>query len=169
MVQTIILAYIQLLTGGSGKNSDAAFSLQPQQEAMLYAIAGSQSSQSAYAQALLSLLKGETFSLPVPPDDLSGKTSTLVRKMPKLKQSDLETLQLIPNPAHSHVMVYMPYLAVNSTNELELFNQQGNSVLIYSLSHGQRVAQIDLSTLHKGLYILNVKGYKNLSTKLVIE
>ncbi|HRK28623.1 MAG TPA: T9SS type A sorting domain-containing protein [Chitinophagales bacterium] len=148
---------------------NTAFVLQPQQEAMLYAIAGSQSIQSAYAQALLSLLKSEIFGLPVPPDDLSGKTSVPARKMPKLKQSDLETLQLIPNPARTHVSVYIPPITVNSASELELFNQQGNSVCKHTLSMGQRVAKIDLPLLPKGIYVVHLSGRKNLSAKLVIE
>lgn len=146
-----------------------AFSLQPQQEAMLYAIANSQSSQSAYAQALLSLLKGETFSLPVPPDEVSGKTSTPVRKIPKLKQSDLETLQLIPNPARNRITVYIPRTTAGIAAELELYNLQGNSVWKHSLLPGQRVAQTDLPSLPKGIYIVHLKGEKNMSAKLVIE
>jgi len=148
---------------------NAEFVLQPQQEAMLYSIAGSQSSQSAYAQALLSLLKGETFSLPVPPDEVSGKTSKPGRKMPKLRQTDLETLQLIPNPARNRVTVYIPRTTAGIVAELELYNLQGNNIWKHTLLPGQRVAQIDLPSLPKGIYIVHLKGQQNLSAKLVIE
>lgn len=75
----------------------------------------------------------------------------------------------MPNPARTHVSVYIPYITVNSANELELYNQQGNSVWKHTLSMGQRVAKIDLPPLPKGIYVVHLSGHKNLSPKLVIE
>ncbi|OWY24564.1 hypothetical protein C7N43_16545 [Sphingobacteriales bacterium UPWRP_1] len=149
---------------------NAAFVLQPQQEAMLYAIANSQSIQSAYAQALLSLLKGETFALPLPPNEESGKHAAVQPlRPPKLKVNELHNLKIMPNPAGSSASVYIPSRTGNMPTELNLYNMAGECVSTQPIHPNQRFAQISLQDLNMGMYLVVLPGQPNRSAKLFVQ
>ncbi|QQS29497.1 MAG: T9SS type A sorting domain-containing protein [Sphingobacteriales bacterium] len=83
---------------------------------------------------------------------------------------ELDALLVYPNPASSQITVRLPNNAVAYTPaQIEVYNIHGQRVHSHPLLPGQRVAQIDLPTLPKGIYIVHLKGQQNLSAKLVIE
>ncbi|QQS29492.1 MAG: T9SS type A sorting domain-containing protein [Sphingobacteriales bacterium] len=83
---------------------------------------------------------------------------------------ELNALHVYPNPASSQITVRLPNNAVAYTPaQIDVYNIHGQRVHSHPLLPGQRVAQIDLPTLPEGIYIVHLKGHKNLSAKLVIE
>ncbi|HRI27402.1 MAG TPA: T9SS type A sorting domain-containing protein [Chitinophagales bacterium] len=82
----------------------------------------------------------------------------------------LNVLHIYPNPASSQINIQLPQDAVAySPAQITIYNLYGQTVFTHPLLPGQRVAQINLPPLPKGIYLVHLKGQQNLSAKLVIE
>ncbi|PSJ72077.1 hypothetical protein C7N43_36040, partial [Sphingobacteriales bacterium UPWRP_1] len=82
----------------------------------------------------------------------------------------LNALHIYPNPASSQITIQLPHSTISGLPaQIDIYNIHGQPVLTHPLLPGQRVAQIDLPPLPKGIYIVHLKGQQNLSAKLVIE
>ncbi len=82
----------------------------------------------------------------------------------------LNALHIYPNPASSQINIQLPHNTVSPMPaQITIYNLYGQTVFTHPLLPGQRVAQINLPPLPKGIYLVHLKGQQNLSTKLVIE
>ena len=148
MVQTIILAYIQLLTGGSGKNSDAAFVLQQ------VAIDKTDARQTM-AESMSALLYGNDYIRSVKDDAVYPYNNTNPKKH----------FILIPNPANEQVTIQF-LQPVADQDEVLLYDVTGRLISTIAVSSGAS-AQLNTANLYNGVYYLRL-GTSTQVEKLVI-
>ncbi len=82
----------------------------------------------------------------------------------------VNSLYIYTNPASSHITLQLPHTAVASMPaQIDIYNIHGQQVLSHPVSAGQTQIYLSLPPLPKGIYMVHLKGEKNLSAKLVIE
>lgn len=146
--KAIYYAYIQLLTGGSGKNSDAAFALQQAEQNQLDV-------RQTLAESMLAMLQGNSYVRSV-----IGNSTNWLNKTNKYKH-----FALFPNPANDLVTIQF-YQPVAAKEYLYLFDMTGRLVRTLVINGIENV-QINTGNLYNGVYYLRL-GTGNQVEKLVV-
>lgn len=149
MVQTKIYR-IQLLTGGSGKNSDAAFALQQAEQNQLDA-------RQTLAESMFALLYGNNYvrsvaggnNYPYHPDNLQKQ------------------FILIPNPANQQVTVqFLQPMPAQET--MYLYDMSGKLLQTAAIS-GMAPHHINTTNLYNGVYFLRLGTGAQVEKLIVIH
>jgi len=144
--KAIYYAYIELLTGGSGKNSDAAFVLQ--QSSLKQ-----KDTQQILAETMLALLYGNDYVRSV-----KGNISN------NLDFRSKSAFILVPNPANNHVTVFWNNYIVVAT-DLVLTDIAGQPLKFFrNIQNGY---EINTENLPDGVYFVHAASL-SATQKLVI-
>lgn len=146
--KAIYYAYIELLTGGSGKNSDAAFVLQ--QSSLKQ-----KDTQQILAESMLALLYGDDYVRSV-----KGSSSH------NLDFKSKSPLILAPNPANNNVTVYWNNFVVDAT-DLHLTDLSGRPLKVYK--NIQNGFQISIDNLPNGVYFVYAVSLSTTQKLVVIH
>ncbi|OWY21807.1 T9SS C-terminal target domain-containing protein [Sphingobacteriales bacterium UPWRP_1] len=146
--KAIYYAYIQLLTGGSGKNSDAAFVLQQ------VAIDKTDARQTM-AESMYAFLYGNDYIRSVKDNAVYPYNNTNPKKH----------FILIPNPANEQVTIQF-LQPVADQDEALLYDVTGRLISTIAVSSGAS-AQLNTANLYNGVYYLRL-GTSAQVEKLVI-
>jgi len=146
--KAIYYAYIQLLTGGSGKNSDADFALHQVEQNQLDV-------RQTLAESMLAVLQGNSYVRSV-----KGNSTNWLNKNNKQKH-----FALFPNPANDLVTIQF-YQPVAVKEYLYLYDMTGRLVKTIA-TNGIENVQINIGNLYNGVYYLRL-GTSNQVEKLVI-
>ncbi|HRI29050.1 MAG TPA: T9SS type A sorting domain-containing protein, partial [Chitinophagales bacterium] len=132
--KAIYYAYIELLTGGSGKNADAAFALQQAEQNRTHA-------QQTLAESMFALLYGNNYLRTVQ-DNAANNTHFLSKP----------TFILAPNPANNSTAIYW-HNALVVSSDVYITDITGRIVKTYhNLQNGQ---QINTDNLPNGIYYVH--------------
>lgn len=146
--KAIYYAYIQLLTSGSGKNSNAAFALQQAEQNQLDA-------QQTLAESMFALLYGNNYVRSVA-DNAAYSHNTA---------NSQKNFVLIPNPANQQVTVqFLQPVAAQET--LYLYDMSGK-LLHTAITTDRATLQINTTNLYNGVYYLRL-GKSAQVEKLVV-
>lgn len=131
--KSIYYAYIQLITGGSGKNSDAAFALHHIEQ-------NQHDVRQTLAESMLAMLEGNNYVRSVA--GLGTKT--------RHSKSHSVKLSLIPNPGGNSTTVKW----VNKPDKADIKIYDMTGVLKMSYTHVYNGQLLDISTLPNGIYVV---------------
>ncbi|MBK8474580.1 MAG: T9SS type A sorting domain-containing protein [Sphingobacteriales bacterium] len=148
----------------------AAYDL-PRQEALVRQIAHSGSRAAFEAHALLYMLYGEEFEIPLPllPDAAATFIGTNNLGSIAFKtESTPSHVTIAPNPAHSSITL-THQIPTNGMGTWQLFDMNGRNIMSQNL-FGTGTTNIDISGLPNGVYHYTLSNGGNLSQtdKLVI-
>lgn len=133
--KAIYTAYIQLLTGGSGKNSDAAFALQQAEQTRTH-------TQQTLAESMFALLYGNDYVRSI--TDKSGYGS--------INSAAKPTFTLVPNPANNNVALYWQNALVVSS---DVYVTDIAGRILKSHKNIQNGQQISTDNLPNGIYYVH--------------
>ncbi|OWY21886.1 T9SS C-terminal target domain-containing protein [Sphingobacteriales bacterium UPWRP_1] len=144
--KAIYYAYIQLLTGGSGKNSDAAFALQQTEQNRTHA-------QQTLAESMFALLYGNIYLRTV--QDKAAHNTPFSSK---------PTFILAPNPTNNSAAIYW-HNALVVSSDVFITDIAGRVLKTYhNLQNGQ---QINTDNLPNGIYYVHAAAL-SATQKLVV-
>ena len=154
--------------------SNPNFELSQTEEDFLRAAAASYAPGTAHARGLMAVLKDEHFEPPFP--DLTAAASSKTTPSlspPALTMNDLQRLQISPNPARSHINVYIPPQADGkgrAAAEMTIYTVKGEKVKSIPTEPNQRMLQTNIGELPDGLYMLSygINGKTLTQGKLLI-
>jgi len=146
--KAIYNAYIQLLTGGSGKNSDAAFTLHQAEQNKF-------DTRQTLAESMLAMLQGNSYVRSV-----KDNSTNWLNKTNKQKH-----FALFPNPAN-HLVTVQFYQPIAVKEYLYLYDMTGRLVSTIA-TNGIENVQINTGNLYNGIYYLRL-GTSNQVEKLVV-
>lgn len=72
-----------------------------------------------------------------------------------------ENISIFPNPTEG--IVSISNIESSLLNSIEVYNVLGKLVKTKSINQGLNLIQLDLSALNKGLYLIQIKGFKGLN------
>ncbi len=146
--KAIYYAYIQLLTGGNGKNSDAAFALYQVEQNQLDV-------RQTLAESMLAVLQGNSYVRSV-----KDNSTNWLKKTNKHKH-----FALYPNPANDLVTIQF-YQPLAAKEYLYIYDMTGRLVKTIVIN-GIGNVQINTGNLYNGVYYLRL-GIGNQVEKLVV-
>lgn len=136
--KAIYYAYIELLTGGSGKNSDAAFILQQLSLKQ-------KDTQQILAESMLASLYGNDYVRSIKGNKLNWYNNANAQKH----------FILIPNPANQQVTIKLKQPSLTSHEEIFLFDMTGRLVSTIPVNNSVTI-QLDITNLYSGIYYLRL-------------
>jgi len=134
------------------------YSLSSTNRETLERIANSVTFSSVYARAILEWVDGQYFETEVPPRIFpSGKKEKdTYRTVPLLKNWDMGSIRIAPNPVQTQAMIYLSDIDRSIKNELVLYNSEGQQLKHIVIVNEQKVVQIDTYDLSNGIYLLTL-------------
>ena len=146
--------------------------LNADEEALVRQIAHSHSRAAFDAQAILYLLHGEEFEVPLPllPNDIAALVGTNNMGSIAFKTTDNATnlLKIVPNPAANSAEISYN-IGDDKTATWQLYNTSGQLVIKKTLRNNGTL-HIDLSTIPQGVYYYTLSNNENVlqSDKLIV-
>ena len=145
--------------------TNSSFVLDSIQDTTLRVIATEKTPESAYAQALLSLLKEELFDR----DLQQGNSSGSAKKEDSKGILISKELRVYPNPAKDNISILLPS-DLNDNVNINFYNIVGKGIKTLSLSEGQSFISMSLKDFQSGIYLITIESHGSVlfETKLVI-